>query len=281
MSKILFKKEIKKILFSKKFSLYLLLIYLPLVISILVSYKAYNDPSILETLTGFLPTPLKDMNPKVAMMIHLNLSMISIALVAMLEGSEFISEERESKTLLFLVSRPIKRYKILMSKYMAFILIFLPLLFVSTILMSLSVYYIGIGLISYEIFFAYLIAFLLFGIIYINIVTLIGSFANKSTTASLLSLISLFGWIILDFLTIYLPIGLKDVVEEFSLSYHINTIVGYLSDGEAALLATGVNKINPSVDSLIYTTTVLVLVLTILPLILSNYIFIRSDVKTN
>lgn len=278
MSKEIFKREIKNTIFSKRFLIYLFLIYLPLAIGIWFSYKMYNDPSILENFTSFLPNPIEKVNPNVAMMLHLDLSMLSIALVAILEGSEFIAGEKEKGTLKILVSKPIKRYKILLAKYFAFVTIFLPLLIISTTAMATALYYIGFGLISYDIFIAYLVGFLLFGIIYTNITTLFSSFTKKSTTASSLSFIFLIGWITLDFLITYLPNEINNLLEEFSLSHHINKVIGYLSDGKAALIATGANPLDPTTRSLIYTTIVLLLILTIIPILLSTYFLNKSDV---
>ncbi len=277
MSWKIFKREIKDTVFSKKYLVYLLLIYLPLILSIWFSYQMENDPSIIKNLTSFLPNPISELSPNVALMTHLDLSLLSIALVAILNASNFIAGERNRGIMPLLVSKPIKRYKIVFAKYFAFLVTYLPLLFISTVLMAASVFIIGIGLVETSILLAYILAALIYAVIYTNITTLISSLTKNVTYTNLISLIFLITWMTLDYLITYLPTDLKNVLEELSLSHHINKVIGYLTDGEAALFATGANSIDPTIESLIYTIIVLSLVLTILPLLISSYVFTKKD----
>lgn len=278
MFRKIFTKEIKKLLSSKSFLIYLFLIYLPLIISIWFSYQMHHDVTIIENLTQFLPEPITEVSPKIALMTHLDLSMISIALVAIIHMTKTIAGEKEEGTMSLLVSKPIKRSRILLAKWSSFLLVYSLLLASSVAIMAISIYYIGIGLVSSEIFLAYLIATLLFGFVYTNIATLFSSLTDKSRHSNLFSFIFLIGWMTLDFINTYLPMDLKDYVEEISLSHHINKVIGYITQKEAALFAAGAEAIYPTDLSFYYTISAILLVTTLIPLLLSVYVFNKQDI---
>lgn len=276
-----FKRELKNTILSRRFLLYLFLIFLPVAVGAWFSWLMYNDPSIIENMTSMIEKPIQEVNPTVSMMSYLDLSTIPIALAAILHASGFIAGERTRNLLPLLVSKPFKRWKLLLGKYFSFISLFLPLLVVATTIMAVSIEWIGIGNISWEIYLGYLSSILLYALIYTNISTLFSSITSNSTYASLTSFIFLVAWIILDFLISYLPAGISDIVEEFSLSHHINKVLGYITNSKGAIFATGAVHLDPSTQSFFYSLAFLLIGLTVLPLLLSVAIFQTSDVKND
>lgn len=278
--KVIFRREIRDTVLTKKFVLYLVLLLFPVAMSIWFSWRMYEDPSILARMTFMLPEPIQEVTPMICMMSYLDMTTFSIALVAVLHASDFIAGEKSRGMLPLLVSKPLHRWELIIGKYSSFMTVFLPFLTVNIGLMTVALNSIGIGMIEREIFVAYLIAMLCYGIVYTSISTFFSSISNSASAASLGTIIFLIVWMILDFMTNYLPTETADLLNNFSLSHHINIVLGYISNGQAALFVKGGIPKDPSLMKFLYSFSAISIPLTLLPLLLSLLILEKQDVQS-
>lgn len=278
--KAIFRRETRDTVLSRNFLIYLVLLGLPVAMSAWFSWRMYEDPSILARMTFMLPEPLREVTPMICLMAYLDMTTFSIALVAVLHASDFIAGEEERGLLTLLVSKPMPRWHLILGKYLAFMVVFLPLLTVSLLSMATSISVMGVGMVEADIFAGYLFAVLFYGIVYTSIATLFSVVGKKSSVASLGTIIFLILWMILDFMTIYLPQNTADLLSNFSLSHHINIVLGFITNGGAAIFTRGGQAQNPTFETFTYSISAILLVLTILPVLISLIILERKDIQS-
>jgi ABC-type transport system involved in multi-copper enzyme maturation permease subunit len=276
---VIFKREIRDTVLSRRFIIYLILLIFPMIVNIWFSWMMYESPSILEQMTALFPEPLTEINPMICLMSFIDIITFPIALVAVLHSSDFIAGERERGMLTLLISKPLNRWEIIIGKLFAFMVIFLPLLILNFLVMVLSIIFIGIGIASANIILGYLIVILSYAMVYTSIAILFSVLSEKSSMASLGTIIFLILWMILDFITIYLPINIANFLNNISLSYHIDIVLGFISGGEAGLFVKGGIASNPTIGAFIYSLSVIWIILTIIPIIISILIFERKDIQ--
>ncbi|WP_236629418.1 ABC transporter permease [Methanonatronarchaeum thermophilum] len=204
--------------------------------------------------------------------------MFSIIIISVLYASRFIAGEKTQKTLQLLVSRPVKRWKIIIGKYISFIVLFIPLLVGSVILMAIWIDIIDIGRSGWDVFFSYVAATMIYSFVYSSIATLFSTISKNTTTAALGSFIFLVGWVIIDFLTIYMPEETAEIIEHVSLAHHANEILGYISNGEAAIFAAGGIPADPGTQGFLY-SLIVIITLIILPILLAVLVFNRMEIN--
>ena len=276
---VIIKREIRDTVLSRRFIIYLILLIFPVVVNIWFSWIMYKSPSILEQMTAMFPEPLTEVNPMICLMSFIDITTFPIALVAVIHGSDFIAGERERGMLTLLISKPLNRWEIILGKLFSFLVIFLPLLILSYFIMGLSLILIGIGAANVNILLGYLTVILSYALVYTSIAMLFSVLSKKSSMASLGAIIFLILWMILDFLTIYLPKGITNFLNNISLSYHINNVLGFISAGEAGLFVKGGIASNPTSGEFIYSLSVITIVLIIIPILISVCVFQRKDIQ--
>ena len=276
---VIIKREIRDTILSKRFIIYLVLLLLPLVLNIWFCWMMYEDPSILQQMTAMFPEPLTEVNPTICLMSYIDIITFPIALIAVLHSSDFIAGEKERGMLTLLVSKPLHRWEIIIGKLFSFMVIFLPLLTLNFLMMVLSFILIGIGISDLNILIGYLTVIFFYAIVYTSIAVLFSVLSKRPSMASLGTIIFLILWMILDFLTIYLPKNTADVLNNISLSHHINIVLGFISGGEAGIFVKGGIPSDPNIGAFIYSFSVIVLILSIMPILLSIIIFKRRDIQ--
>jgi len=242
---------------------------LPVVAGAWLSWELHGDPDAMRRLTEpFLPEAIEEMTPAIALMTYFDLLMIPIILLAVIHASKFVAGEKSKNTLQLIVTRPIKRWKIIIGKYAAFVFLFIPLMILSVLLMTISIEWIGVGWAEKEVFLGFATITVLYTLVYASIATLFSSLTKKSLSATLASFIFLIIWLTLDFLIMYLPENIAEMLEHVSLSHYANQILGYISDGVGAIFAVGGIPVDPSTQTFIY-SSLIVLSLILIPILLA------------
>lgn len=276
---VIIRRETRDTILSRRFIIYLVLLLLPVILNIWFSWMMYEDPSILEQMTAMFPEPLTEINPMICMMSFIDITTFPIALVAVLHSSDFIAGEKERGMLTLLISKPLARWNIIIGKLVSFMIIFLPLLTLNFFIMAFSFVIIGIGMPDLNILVGYLAVILSYAIVYTSIAVLFSVLSKRPSMASLGTIIFLILWMILDFLTIYLPKNTADFLNNISLSHHVNIVLGFISGGEAGIFVKGGIPKDPSIVSFIYSFSVIMVILSIMPILLSIFIFERKDIQ--
>ena len=265
-------------MYQKKFLLYLSLIIIALLGGAWFSLEFKGEPELIKEFTQpFLPEPIEQMNPSIALMSFFDLLMFSIIIISVLYASKFIAGERSQRTLQLIITRPVKRWKLLVGKYISFVIIFIPLLILSVILMTLWIEFIEIGQADKGVFIGYIAAALIYALVYTSIATLLSTISKNTATAALGSLIFLVGWVIIDFLITYMPEETAEIIEHGSLSHHANQVLGYISDGEAAIFAAGGIPADPNTEAFLYSVTIISLLI-ILPIIIAIVTLNKTEI---
>lgn len=269
----IFCQETFNYLFSRRFILSLLLIFLPAACGIWFSNMMYHNPSIIFKMTGGWITQV---TPKVCLMVYLDVAPLPIALTAIINASDFIAGERKRGMLQLLVSKPLGRSEIIMGKYLSFLSIFLVLIFLKLAIFNTALKFLGIGLVENRVFLSYVTALVLTGIVYTSISTLFSTLMDNTLAAILAGFLLLIAWYIFDWMIMYLPLSVSNVLEKFSLSYYINNIIGYISNGEAALFLGGFSSKVSS--DLFFKSLMVILGLILVPVVASIIILQRKDI---
>lgn len=231
---------------SRRFLLYLALLLLPVVGGGWFAWEFHDNPEAVQAMTErFLPEPLTELSPEIAMMAYFDFLMFSIILIAVLHAARFVAGERETGTLQLVFTRPVHRRELVVGKFSAFLAIFIPLMVASILGMVIVLMFIGVGRPGFAVIGGYVAVTLVFTLVYAAIATLFSTLATRSTTAALGGFLFMILWVIVDFLTIYMPAEVADVLQQIALSHHANTILGYLTDGDAAIFAAGGIPENP------------------------------------
>ncbi|MFX0082076.1 MAG: ABC transporter permease subunit [Candidatus Hodarchaeota archaeon] len=277
--KEIFIRETRDTILSKRFLLYLTLLFLPLIMNVWFSWMMYKDPSIIQEMTSFLPDPILIVNPMICMMSYLDMATFSIALIAVLHSSDFIAGEQSRGMLTLLVSKPLHRWELIVGKYFSFMIVFLPLLTLNILLMAVSINIIGIGTVEGDLVGGYTFAVLFYGIVFTSIGTLFSVLSKRPSVASLGTMIFLILWMIFDFMNIYLPQTTADLLNTFSLSHYINKVLGFISNGKAGIFVTGGILEDPSIEIFITSLFAILVILTLIPVLLSVIILQKKDIK--
>lgn len=272
-------RETRDIILSKRFLLYLTLLFLPLIMNVWFSWMMYKDPSILLQMTYFLPEPIEIVTPMICMMSYLDIATFSIALIAVLHASDFIAGEQSRGMLTMLVSKPLHRWELIVGKYISFMVVFLPLLTLNIVLMTVSIYVIGIGAVEGVVLAGYIFAVLFYGIVFTSIATLFSVLSKRPSVASLGTMIFLILWMIFDFMNVYLPQTTADLLNTISLSHHINIVLGFISNGQAGIFAKGGILEDPGIEIFMTSLFAILVMLTLIPVLLSIIIFQKKDIK--
>jgi len=272
---IIFYQETISYLFSRRFLLSLLLIFLPAVIGIWYSHMMYHHPSIIFKMTEGWIT---EVTPRICIMVYLDVAPLPVALTAIINASDFVAGERKRGMLQLLVSKPLGRWEIIMGKYLSFLFIFLTLIFLKLSFFNIALKYLGIGLVENRVFLSYVVALILTGVVYTSISTLFSTLMSSTLAAILAGFLLLIAWYIFDWMILYLPLSTSNILEKFSLSYYIDNIIGYISDGKAALFLGGGIPSKVSTGLLLKSLVVALGCLTLVPVAASTVILQRKDI---
>ena len=272
---IIFSQETVNYLSSRRFIFSLLLIFLPAVIGIWFSYMMYHHPSIIARMTGGWIT---EVTPKICLMVYLDVAPLPVALAAIINASDFLAGERKRGMLQLLISKPLKSWEIIIGKYLSFLFIFSILIFLKLTLFNFALDFLGIGLIETRLFFSYVIALLLIGIVYTSISTLFSTLMESTLAAILAGFLLLMAWYVFDWMILYLPLSASNLLEKFSLSHYVDNIIGYLSGGKATLFLGGGISSEVSLRLLFKSIIVTLGGLTLIPLIASITLLQRKDI---
>lgn len=278
---VIFRRELRDFtlaerFFSKRFLAYLALLFLPVGLMAGFSYVAYTNPSVLAKISAFYPEPIAAFTPTIALMLYVCAAAgIVVTLIAIIHAGNFIAGEQARGTLLLLSSKPVRRWEIIIGKYLGFLTAFLPLISLAFGVMYLVIAAMGIGFASGTVFVGYLIYLLILGLVYTSLSTLFSSVTKNSLQAILGAFIFMVVWFTIDFILVYLPEKIMHAAKWFSLSFHINTISGYISGGEAILrmahpAGTGFETFSLSL------TFVILLILA--PVLISIFMLGRRDI---
>lgn len=275
--KVILKREIKRLLVSRRFIIYLVVIFLPVILGAAFSYWMHKDPSMLAKMTAFMPNPITEVTPAVGMMIFADSFAFPVAIIAILQGGDFIAGDQARGMLQLLVSKPLRRRDIVLGKYLNFAAIFIPLILLSTVIEMLLIRAMGIGTVTGMVFLSYLIYFIILGMVYLSIATFFSSTTKTAITAIVTAFIFMIVWTMFDALIPYLPQHVADVVKLFSLTHYANNILSYISGGEALLFIAG--GVSASVSLADYLTAWAVIALLIVaPVLLATVILQRRDI---
>ena len=233
---IIFRQESINYLFSRRFILSVLLIFLPAAAGLWFSYMMYQDPSIIARMTGGWITQV---TPRVCMLVYLDVAPLSVALTAIINASDFIAGERKRGMLQLLASKPVECSEVVIGKYLSFLLIFSFLVFSKMLIFNIGLKFLRIGLVENNVFLSYVLALFLIGVVYISISTLFSALMASTLAAILTGFLLLIAWYVFDWMLLYLPLSASNVLEKFSLLYYVNNIIRYASNEEAALFLGG------------------------------------------
>lgn len=270
---VIFYQETVNYLSSRRFIFSLLLIFLPAISGVWFSNMMYHNPSIIVTMTGGW---IVQVTPKICMMVYLDVAPLPIALVAIINASDFIAGERKRGMLQLLVSKPVHCSEIIIGKYISFLLIFLVLIFLKLAAFNIALQFLGIGLIENNVFLSYVVALALIGIVYISISTLFSSLMSSTLTAILAGFLLLIAWYIFDWMLLYLPTSTATVLEKLSLSRYVNNIIRYISMEKATLFLGGFSS---TVSLRLFLKSLIIMAgLVLTPIVISIMILQRKDV---
>ena len=272
---VIFYQETVNYLSSRRFILSLLLIFLPTACGIWFSNMMYHNPSVIARMTGGWIT---EVSPKTCMMAYLDVAPLPIALVAIINASDFIAGEKQRGMLQLLVSKPLHRWEIVVGKYLSFSLVFLILIFVKLNIFNIALKFLGIGLVEDRVLLSYILVLILTGIVYTSISTLFSTLMRSTLAVILTGFLLLITWYVFDWMILYLPLSTSNVLEKFSLLYYIDNIIGYVSTGEAPLLLRGGVSFEVSLGLFLKSVVVLLGILSALPIALSLIILQRRDI---
>ena len=271
---VIFYQETINYLSSRRFIFSLLLIFLPAVAGIWFSNMMYHNPSIIARMTGGW---IVEVTPKICMMAYLDVAPLPIALVAIINASDFIAGEKQRGMLQLLVSKPLHYWEIIVGKYLSFSLVFLVLIFIELNIFNIALKFLGIGLIENKVLLSYIVALILIGIVYTSISTLLSTLMRGVPAVILAGFLLLITWYVFDWMILYLPLSTSNILEKFSLFYYIDNIIGYMSSGKAALLLRGGVSPEVSVSLFFKSLTVMLGILSLVPIALSIIILQKKD----
>lgn len=274
---VLFRREMRDTVLSRRFLIYLVLFFLPVALFSWFYKVIYDDPTMLVRISAFYPEPITILTPTFAMMFFVCAIVgMAVTLIAIIHSGDFIAGEQARGTLLLLSSKPLYRWEIIVAKYLSFLASFIPLMFLSLLSIHFMIPAIGIGEVPGKTFLGYFVFMLATGIVYTSISTLFSSMTKDKLKAILAALIFMMLLFTFDFIMAYLPEKTADLLSNFSLSHHANTISSYVSDGSAALRMMH-TAVNGTFGNFLWSSTGII-ILTVMPLVASMIILERRDI---
>ena len=136
---IIFKREARDTIWSKRFLIYAALMFLAVAISTWFSYVLNKYPTQFVEIAQLHPIHTFDM------MVLTDVITLPIVLAAVLQGGDFIAGEQSRGTLLLFSTKPVHRWEIILGKYLSFAVLFIPLIFISLGCFTLAIAAMGAG----------------------------------------------------------------------------------------------------------------------------------------
>ncbi len=275
--RVIVKREVRDTVLSRRYLIYIAMMFIPVAIMGWLSRVLYDNPSVLARVSAAYPEPITAVTSTIAMMFLVCGTIMFPTLITIVHAGNFIAGDQEKGMLLLLASKPIKRWQIIVGKYLAFLIVFIPLVVVSLGAMYVIVDLVGIGRVPGQVFTGFLVFTLGVVVVYTSFATLLSSVTNRPMEAILGALILFVVWFTFDFIMVYLPTNIADVLSIFSLSYHANTASAFVSGGEATLrMMHVVGRVISSADFLRSLSAVLALA--VIPVAISLVALQRRDI---
>ncbi len=233
---VIIKREVRDTVLSRRYLIYIALMFIPVGLMAWLVRVMYDSPELLARVGAAYPTPILAVTAVLALMFFVCGFVTFPALISIIHAGNFVASDQEKGVLLLLASKPIQRWKIIADKYLSFLVAFVPLILASLGLMYLLIWAMGIGQASGGAFWGFFVWILTLVIVYTSIATLFSSMTRRPMEAILATLILFMVWITVDFIMVYLPTNIADVLSLFTISYHAQTFSSYISGGEAISL---------------------------------------------
>ena len=233
---VIFKREVRDTVLSRRYLIYLALMFIPVGLLTWLVRVLYDNPAILARVSAAYPEPIIAVTAVIALMFFVCGFVMFPALISIIHAGNFIAGDQAGGMLLLLASKPLQRWKIIAAKYLSFLAVFVPLILASLGLMYLLIGVIGIGQAPGGVFWGFFVWILTIVIVYTSIATLFSSMTRRPLEAILATLILFMLWFTLDFIIVYLPQNIADILSRFTLSYYTQTFSAYISGGEAISL---------------------------------------------
>ncbi|MFC1925097.1 ABC transporter permease [Chloroflexota bacterium] len=273
---IIFKREFRDTLWSKRFLLYAALMLLSVAISTWFSHVLNENPIAFG---GVLPESITPIHPihTFDMMVLMDVIGLPIVLIAVLQGGDFIAGEQSRGILLLFSTKPVHRWEIILGKYLSFAVLFIPLIAISLGCYTLAIAAIGSGWTSGNVFLGYLLYQGIIGMVFLSISTLFSSITRSSIMASLAALIFVVIWGGLETIIMFLGGSTTHVLKYFSLMHYASDILSYVSEGNALLIGQRGILATVSTGELLQ-STLIILLLIITPVVISVRLLGRRDI---
>ncbi len=233
---VIIKREVRDTVLSRRYLIYVALMFIPVGLMAWLVRVMYDSPELLARVGAAYPEPIIAVTAVLALMFFVCGFVTFPALISIIHAGNFIAGDQEKGVLLLLVSKPLQRWKIIAGKYLSFLVVFVPLILASLGLMYLLTWVIGIGQAPGGAFWGFFVWILTIVIVYTSIATLFSSMTRRPMEAILATLILFMVWITVDFIMVYLPKNIADVLSLFTISYYAQTFSSYISGGEAISL---------------------------------------------
>lgn len=230
------KREVRDTVLSRRYLIYVALMFIPVGLMAWLVRVLSDNPEMLARVSAAYPEPVIRVTAVIALMFFVCGFVTFPALISIIHAGNFIAGDQEKGVLLLLASKPLQRWKIIAAKYLSFLVAFVPLILASLGLMYLLIGVIGIGQAPGGVFWGFFAWILTLVIVYTSIATLFSSMTRRPMEAILATLILFMVWITVDFIIVYLPTNIADVLSQFTLSYYTQTFSSYISGGEAVSL---------------------------------------------
>ena len=273
---VIIKREVRDTVLSRRYLIYLALMFIPVGLMTWLVRVLYDSPAALARVGAAYPEPIIAVTAVLALMFFVCGFVTFPALISIIHTGNFIAGDQEKGVLLLLASKPFHRWKIIAGKYLSFLVVFVPLILASLGLMYLLIWVIGIGQAPSGAFWGFFVWILTLVIVYTSIATLFSSMTRRPMEAILATLILFMVWITVDFIMVYLPTNIADVLSLFTISYHAQTFSSYISGGEAISLM----MYNPgTVSSADFWRSLAVIVaLIVIPVVISMVVSPKRDI---
>ena len=273
----IFKREVRDTALSRRYLIYIGLMFIPVPIMAWLAHVLYQNPAGLARLSAAFPEPITAVTPVIAMMFFVCAALTFPILISIIHAGNFVAGDQARGILLPLVAKPLHRWNIIIGKYLSFLVAFIPLILASLGLMYLLIQVIGIGQVPGEAFWGFSAFILALMLVYTAFATLFSSMTRRPLQAILATLILFMVWTTFDFIMVYLPENIADILSMFSLSYHANTVSAYISGGDAVLrMMHVVGAVVSSADFL--RSLAAIVALTVVPLAISMVVLHKRDI---
>ena len=126
---VIIKREVRDTVLSRRYLIYLSLIFIPVGLLAWLVRVLYSNPSALARVGAAYPEPIMAVTSVIALMLFVCGFVTFPALISIIHAGNFIAGDQEKGVLLLLASKPLQRWKILTAKYLSFLIAFVPLIF--------------------------------------------------------------------------------------------------------------------------------------------------------